>query len=352
MNDYAKDRPWVALPCLMLLGSFLCGCAGVRYDRLTPEEVRDINEDKSKKTRKNFGVPFYEAKPMVLVVNGVDAKGNPTRTVSLVSLPDYSKPFRAHTVRGLGKAELSLTVSNGVLTTTTAKSEGTDTFAGILAAVGTAAVAPTTIANLEADLAAKELMEDTSEAAAMQASTGFLAKVVGSIRKVFGISDVSVTIPCDEKPATGKWYKQMLRAKSKLESLDEPDESSNGLKRSIDKWLNNICTNKKLNFTASANATQFETIRSFQKEVASSYKSAGSIAKGIHKSGFERGCTDHCGDDCQLLRASAAGIAEVRKMLQVYLAEGSKPPPFELYEFTLDAKKTPDGLRRVYPASE
>lgn len=118
-------RPFAFATLLILLTS----CATVEYQPVT---------EKADETKR--GIHFYLGSPYLLVVKGVDAKGNPTISTQVVSLPDRSERFRAFNKRGLGKTSLELTVENGgAFKTTSATTDSVDTFAGILGALGTAA---------------------------------------------------------------------------------------------------------------------------------------------------------------------------------------------------------------------
>ena len=80
----------------------LSGCAGLQF-----------YSDQNLQTQET-GVKFYYPKPYLLV-SRTGAKDNPVQ-VSVIYLPDQSKPIYAKLKSGYGSADLSLAFQNGILT--------------------------------------------------------------------------------------------------------------------------------------------------------------------------------------------------------------------------------------------
>jgi hypothetical protein len=314
---------------LLLISSllFLAGCMSVRYDRMTPATAKA-------KGSENYGVPFYEGRPYLLVVNGFDAKGKPSRTVSVITLPDHSKPYRAYIDGWLGKAALTVNLSNGVLTSTTASGE--ESFSGLLTAAAGAAVVPANIANTNAQAALTRAQTKTT-----------LAELQGIVER---------DDDCLAKPATNWWYSEMMRIKGRILSARTAD-LDHETKKVADKladWNKRVCASLALNFKAEPNAHSLRQIEEFQKALKPFITELGGFEKDIANIAERNGCkSEKVDSSCQPLQAATSSLsllaADMKKFLPV---EPATLPPFELYEFEYDETNGAfKGLKKRYPAS-
>src|SRR5687768_13568288 len=96
------------LACMCVL--FLCGCARFQF------------YNNSDLTGAETGIKYYTAKPYLLVAR-TGNKDKPVE-VSVVYLPDMKNPVYASPRSGLGSSNLTLSLSNGMLT---AMGQQTDT---------------------------------------------------------------------------------------------------------------------------------------------------------------------------------------------------------------------------------
>ena len=127
------------VPFLFLIGFMLVGCARVA-----------IFSDPELKTQ--TGVKFFTPKPYILVAQ-TKAKDKPTE-VSVIYLPDQSKPLYAKTYSGFGSANLALSFNaNGTLAslgqTTDTKIPETIGALAALATPGLGALSAVTVAGIE-----------------------------------------------------------------------------------------------------------------------------------------------------------------------------------------------------------
>jgi hypothetical protein len=319
--------------------SFVAGCAGVKYERLTQAELQVIDSAAGKDKRKNFGIPFYEGRPYILVVNGFDAKGQSTRNVSVITLPDLSKPHRAYLKRGLGKAELTMSLTNGVLTSTTASGE--ESIAGLVTAAAGVAVLPANIANTKAQSA---LAKAQAQAEMMQ--------LFGSER-LMAINPDDQSAICAAKSVSGKWFKQMHRHATELlvMSLKDDDLAANARKIAgdIQKWADNICDDDAVNFTASPDAAILKQIQEFQEALKPFVEKLAPFSRKLGELQELNGCTESLGAECKRLRAITAQLANLNDDMQEYLpAAQAKLPLFELYAFKYE-NGIPHGLQKIHP---
>ncbi len=326
----------MAVITVLLMAPFLINCASVRYDRMSYDELAEIDKDTGdkKKERDNFGIPFYEGRPYLLVVNSTDAKGKATRTVSVVSLPDLSKPHRAYIQRGFGKAELTVNLSNGVLTSTTAKGE--EPLAALITSAAGAAVVPATITNTRAQA---EL------AKAQAAQAGGLVQFDAARILQACLNDPTHNI------VTGPWVRQLESVINRINAAQIVDvKRRKKLIDKMEKWNREVCISDALNFTALPNALAIMQVNEFQLALRPFNSQLKNFVTELGKIKSGEGCEDTTPGDCQILRAALAGISILTKELEAYLPMQEKViPPFELFKIVYDNKGILTGLKRVHP---
>jgi hypothetical protein len=126
-------KQWTVFPSLLVLVTLLSGCASVRFSKLESKCIGPLQGTAGCPKNENFGVPFYEGRPYLLVTKSVDSKGVTTLKADLISLPDYTRAYRAYARSGFGSATVDLTLGpGGVLTATKSSASNTDSLAGIL----------------------------------------------------------------------------------------------------------------------------------------------------------------------------------------------------------------------------
>jgi len=278
----------------------LVGCATVKYDR-TP--IGAEGKYDPAQTDEDYGFPFYEASPHLLVVYGRDSKGNRTTSASLISLPDRRYQYKGRVTKGLGNASLELTLANGVATSTSASAESTDSLAGLLTALSTAALVPGQADKLAAEVSV--LLDGIAEDSGIAGD---------------GPEDKS---PCKKSGTT--WCEEMRWVASHLSEAKATELTS-----WAEKWYTAVATDKNINWTheppiAAPLATQL-----FHAAVKVHLASATKLGSDLVTYYGHSGCAESGEDDCRQLRAAAKRLKHLIASLSSVLPEEDQTT-WELY---------------------
>jgi hypothetical protein len=325
---------------LVLVFLFTSACAHVDYIRMSAKE----SESPPDSIKSNYGIPFYEPKPFILVTHSVDANGKPVSTTTLISLPDKSRPYRAKLTPGLGATDVSVTLSNGVLVTTSSHiTNSTETAAGLLTAGATAAVVPSNIAKIaseilvnEADARSKSkdqsVIDTNKQLNESKATTGFILT-----------------------PVTIGWWRDVTKIKEGLLSLETEDigpisKIKKELIKELGSWADSIAKDKDLNFKSSE-PNQVKRHMLFRSAAAKYH----SLLLQIYKN-YTQFAEFICCKECQLSEKSCKKVCLWDKVLQAiskdlgqYLPTPPASPGFELYEIQYEKDGTFKGLVKRFP---
>jgi len=307
----------ISVIVLVVLYLILAGCAGVHYDKLSPTDNKIVE--------KNYGIPFYEAKPFILVQYHIDEKGRRTATPTLITLPDKTKPYKARIKGWFGKASVTLNLSNGVLVSTIAETKTDDTIAGLMGAIGTAAKVPAEIAGLEAAAKVAELT-----VAKMAPATNCSTKV------------------------TGKWWDLMSQAEDLVNSISITDETNaqkelkNDILNAMIVWKDSICDDESANFVK-AEPNEAERILAFQESIGKFKRAAHEISKKIVKYRNILGCDVTMIGACHTIQKANAHVGMVVEQFEKYLPKQPELPPFELYEILYDESGVFRDVKKCFP---
>jgi len=301
---------------ITVIVSIFAGCAGVHYDKLSPTNDTVV--------KKNYGIPFYEAKPFILVQYHIDDKGRRTATPSLITLPDKTKPYKARIKGIFGYASVTINLSNGVLVSTVADFKTDDTLAGLMGAIGTAAKVPAEIEGLEAAAKVAKLSADNAD--------------------------------CSSK-VTGKWWALMSQAEDLVKRIKISNETDtqkalkNDILNAMIVWKKSFCEDEAANFVKSE-PNEAERILSFQSSIEKFKKAASEINKKIVKYSKILGCGEIMEGSCLTLQKAKAHVEMIIEQFEKYLPQQPELPPFELYEIQYNESGVFQGLKKCFPVNE
>lgn len=286
------------------------GCAAVQYDAYKGDQ----------KTANNIGIPFYAAKPFLLVEYGVNEKGARTVKTSVVSLPDRTTTYRARVRNGIGTANLQLALSHGILTSTNGTTTNTDSLSGVLTALGGAAAVPANIALTQA------------QAQAAIAAIGANAEGINASSVQSFVEESMVAFGAEAPPAncqanklTGGWASTAEGAVTDLGTLTPRGQVSaegftalrNTIVADLMNWETGICTSPALNYRGSVGPVE---IRDFQEAAAKFRGTLTGIIDNMSRLQGLHGCPDQGDRDCRTLNAVKAELDRVQSDIGKYVA--------------------------------
>lgn len=316
------------------------GCAHVDYVRMSAEDADNPPDS----IKGNYGIPFYEPKPFILVTHSVDSNGNPVSTTNLISLPDKSRPYRAKLTPGLGATDVSVTLNNGVLVTTSSHiTNTTETAAGLLTAGATAAMVPSNIAKIASDILVNEA---DIKSKSLDPS---VISVNKELNKAKSTSDYILT------PITIGWWRDVTKIQKGVRSLQTEDINPlNKIKKELiielGIWADGIAKDKDINFKNSEpNPIKRQML--FRSAAAKYHSLLKQISKKVNQFAELLCCTDcqQSEQSCKKVCLWDKTLKAISKDLSQYLPTPPKSAGFELYEIQYDKDGTFKGLAKRFP---